>query len=347
QAARLANRLLLQRQGAARPGIYEGVFESVELLDKLADDYGPDYGWSPSQLNRYGACPYGFFARVILQLDPLPEPQEGVDVRQRGNLLHALLEELHSCLHSEGLALTAEHREAVLERLDDCCAALFDAAPRRYGFRAGPLWEYEKEELHRLLRALVAWECETENGGAQFQPAYQEVRFGLHGTLTRLPLEDAFGIPFDLHGVIDRIDQDAEGYIRIIDYKSGSQTYSENDIRRGLAFQSALYALAAERLLPDISGVVDSYYLHLPTRKRSGHLRFASQVYDNDVVREAVAQAALFVASVRAGYFPSAPGKPGQGHLCRSGCEYAGLCRVTRRSVAKAGQFENQGDDGD
>ena len=43
------------------------------------------------------------------------------------------------------LFLTRDNLEKILRSLQETCEAIFLLAPRRYGFRPGALWEYEKK----------------------------------------------------------------------------------------------------------------------------------------------------------------------------------------------------------
>jgi ATP-dependent helicase/DNAse subunit B len=328
------------RQGRAAAGVYEGYLQAPDLVQELAGRYGNRHSWSVSRLNHYGMCPYGFFAENILGLEARPDPVEGFDPRQRGSLLHRVLELLYRRLAAEGLAPTTETEQAVLERLEEACALVFADAPLRYGFRPGPLWSLEQAELRRLLRALLVEECRQNGAAARFRPYLQEVRFGIPGgSWPELELVDDRGTSFRLHGIIDRIDRDDAGYLRVVDYKSGSRPHSESDIARGLSMQTALYALAVENLAPEAGRVVESTYLLIPTRKTSGRLVLAGAVAGHTTVQAALASAGRFVRRARTGIFPAAPGKPAQGGTaCRDRCELAALCRVTRQSMRKARQ---------
>ena len=139
-------------------------------------------------------------------------------------------------------------------------------------------------------------------------------------------------------GEIDRLDRDADGNLRVIDYKSGSSTYSKPVLQKGLALQTALYALAAEQFWAQGEArVAESHYWHIPSRNASGSLKFSGAVLDDETAAGAIQQAAWSAAQVRAGVFPSAPAKPAPGSLqCRSYCDFAALCRVSRQSIAKA-----------
>jgi ATP-dependent helicase/DNAse subunit B len=333
--------VMRQRASTLPAGVYEGQLLAPDLRDFLASKYRESHPWSASRLNAYPTCPYGFFAQYILQLEALPEPEEGLNAMQRGSLLHAILEDLYRAMAAQNLSPTLPNQTQVLALLEACGDARLPTAPQRYGFRPGPLWAQEQAELRRMLRAFVQWECEAHGETAAFEPWLQEAAFGLADGKPALPLT-VEGVTFHLRGLIDRLDRDPAGNVRVVDYKSGSSTFSMNEIKRGTALQTVLYALAAQTLWAGEGGQVrESSYLHLPNRKKSGKVTFkdGERVEDNAVVQEGLGQAARSVQQVRAGHFPSAPAKPVEGWTaCRPGCEKAALCRVTRASLRKASQ---------
>ena len=296
--------LLRARAGRQAPGIYEGVFQADDLPADLTRQFGPDSIWSASRLNRYNSCPFGFFVESVLMLEPLREPEAGMDAAQRGSLLHALLEKLFTWLADQQMALTPTSLPTILERLDAVCDDLFQDAPARYGFRPDLLWRYERRELRRMLRALLRWECEKDD--TAFLPYRQEVAFGFQGVDSALALADRDGRTIYVRGYIDRIDRRTDGKLRIIDYKSGSTTYSTSAIIQGTALQSALYALAAEQQGAG-QGVAGSAYLHIPIRKESGNLSFTGPVLEDETVQAVVKRVAVTVGLIRSGVFPAAP----------------------------------------
>ena len=326
---------VMSLRGAWAPAeVFEGRLLAPDLQGELAARYSPDSTWSASRLNRYGACPFGFFAQVVLELEEMPDPEEGLDAMQRGSLLHEILERLHRRITADGLALAPVHQAAILARLDTTCDEQFRRAPARYAFRPTPLWSHEQGELRRLLRALVAWECAQVT---PYRPYQQELRFGLGDSpLPRYRFVDSQGTSIYLHGVIDRIDRDeTSGTLRVVDYKSGSTTYSIADITSGHALQAPLYALAAEGLLGE--QVVESAYLLIPRREFSGRLSAPAGAAANENIQAALDQAGSFVRDIRQGAFPSLPAKPAAGSLaCSAYCEFTSLCRVNRQALAKA-----------
>jgi hypothetical protein len=147
---------------------------------------------------------------------------------------------------------------------------------------------------------------------------------------------DSAGTRFSVHGVIDRVDIDDTGAARVLDYKSGRGTISTADIRRGLAFQTPLYALAVAGFSDEVDHVAESAFMLLPSRKTSGAIKFTGPTSEDETVQIAIERAGIYIERIRNGIFPSAPGRPSAGSgLCRSHCELAGICRVSRLSIAK------------
>jgi ATP-dependent helicase/nuclease subunit B len=328
--AQRAYRVMEQRQSWRALGAHEGLLAAPDLQADLARRYGPDHTWSFSRLGNYGTCPYLFFARDVLDLKPLPDPEAGLDHMQLGSLYHALLEKLYQRLTGEALTPAPSTKDAVLDRLDAACREAFPTAPARYGFRPGDLWEYEQQEMRRVLSAFMTWECDKNNNAARWQPYLQEWHFGMPGgDQPRLWVDGAFY----LHGVVDRLDRDDQGRLRLVDYKSGSTAKTGTEVDEGRALQTVLYTLAA-RELAGSSGVAESLYLHIPSRKSGGALTFPG---DEGRLEAAVATAVAFVRQVRAGRFPAAPGDK----ACSKTCEMHALCRRTRQSIAKVRRSEN------
>jgi ATP-dependent helicase/nuclease subunit B len=334
--ARLGERIHDQRSSYQPPGRFEGILQSDDLVRDINQRYHSTSVWSASRLNTYGNCPYNFFADNLLGLKARSEPEDGLDPMQRGSLLHALLEKTLGKLQEKGLRLAEENSDKVLAALDASCDEVFPSAHLRYGFQPTPLWTYEQEELHRLLKVYLAWEC-TENQG-RYQPLLQEAKFGIKDSEQGAFLVEFEEDSFYLRGVIDRVDKDDHGNLLVIDYKSGSTYYSKDSIEKGLALQTALYALAAQDFWAEEGEKISkSEYRHLPNRSTSGSLKFDDRVEDNETVQKAVEKACEYIQRIRKGIFPSATEKPIRGqHSCTSYCDFAPLCRVSRQSISKA-----------
>jgi ATP-dependent helicase/nuclease subunit B len=332
-----AYQVLNARQSWQATPSYEGILQGDRVRKQIRKAFPPDYPWSASQLGSYAACPFRFFSLYLLRLDALPEPQEGLDLLQRGHLLHSVLELLHRRLGEAGLAPCAEDREQVLEELDRCCDQVFADASESIGFRPGPLWRYEQQELRRLLAAFVDWECQENGQAASYLPYQQELRFGFAGSSkSDLRIRVGEGKYFRLRGVIDRIDRRRDGGLRVIDYKSGKTPYKKEHAERGLALQAPLYALAAESMFPGAQ-VVEAGYLLVAGRKLCGGDQLAGGAAEDNWVRSAVEAAFTFIEQARYGQFPAAPVKQPSDRLpCEMPCEFRDFCRIDRHSLAKS-----------
>lgn len=334
KAAQHSYSVMQKRQAWTPAPAFEGFLQAADLQAELSARYSERYTWSATRLNQYGMCPFGFFASSVLNLEERTDPVEGFDPMQRGSLLHAVLERLHSKMHAVGLFMALSNQDAVLELLEQVCRQVFARAPQRYGFRPGAVWRYEQDELRRLLNALVLWECEQ---ASDFHPYKQELRFGISGSeLPRFRFTDSLGTVFYLHGVVDRVDRDeTQGILRVLDYKSGSTAYNNPDLEAGRALQTPLYALAVEGLLQE--QVRESAYILIPARVLSGTLKTQASMAENETAQIALEQAGKFIRDIQRGVFPSLPSKPTAGSMtCSAYCSFAGLCRIDRQAAAKA-----------
>lgn len=168
--------------------------------------------------------PYHIYARRILDLDPLDELLEDPDARDRGTLLHKIVEDF-ARTYPQNLPSDAYARliEMGARRFAD-----FEETPEvrafwwpRFVITAGHFIGWE--EKRRGLLAQVAVECST---AASF-------------TL-------ADGAEFQLSGRADRVEVTREPKLKIIDFKTGAPP-SKAQVDKGFAPQLTLEAELAAR----------------------------------------------------------------------------------------------------
>ena len=246
---------------ARRSREVKGPFEGdlATLTDSINQRYSTDATWSASRLETYSNCPYLFFVRNLLDLETRELPKLGFDSRQLGSMLHVILENTY---------LKAENRsdlESLLVTLEAECDKEFANAPTTYGFRPSVLWQIEKEQLREKLRKTIQALAKYED----WIPAFFEAKFGLEG-LPPLTI-DLQTQRIKIRGVIDRIDRNADGNLRVIDYKAGSSHLSANDLKLGYRLQLPVYALAARDAL-QFGDVVDGFYWKIQ-QAEAGSLR--------------------------------------------------------------------------
>jgi RecB family exonuclease len=174
------------------------------------------------------ACPFRAFARFRLNAEALEEPAPGLDARDRGKLLHALMKFLWTELKTS---------ESLKKDLEPAITRAADAAVKELELE-GRFAELERARLARLARE---WIDKVEAKRQPFEVALLEEKRSLK----------VAGLEFS--GRIDRMDRLKEGELKgahvLIDYKSGNPTLKGWDLPRPEDPQLLLYALAEpERL---------------------------------------------------------------------------------------------------
>ncbi len=329
----------IERRRMTRRGFdqYSGRLRTPRLLDWVAHELGPQRRWSASQFNDYGACGFRFFAKRLLKLEAIEEPEEGMDAAQRGTLNHAILEQTYARLKTEGIAITADHQEQAVATLREVAQQVFATAPEAIGFRQSALWQQEQIAILRKLEALMRLDFSEQS------PLNKLVE-----QQTRLPylLETPFS-PRDDHtldlfisdglgslrviGFIDRMDRVGDQVI-VVDYKTGSTTIPVSDMRTGVNFQMMLYLLASQVILdqlPDAdkpTGVLGGAFWHISNQKTSGGLHLEDED-DAAALDEARARLTEHLQAGRAGDFAAHP-RQRKGAACTHYCDYTHLCRI-------------------
>ena len=215
--------------------------------------YGKNIAGSISRLEKYAACAYAQFLNYGLRLSKRQEYEfAAVDM---GNLFHQALEASFARLTAEGKAVSQLSDEQRKSLVSDCVQEIAG----NYGntiLGSSARNRYLTERIERITdRTLWAVGEQTKRG--EMTPVEFELDFsGKQDPALKLPLDEE--TTMELKGRIDRVDvfeDDASVYVRILDYKSGSESFDLNRIYRGLQLQLVVYLGAAldreRRRFPD------------------------------------------------------------------------------------------------
>lgn len=210
--------------------------------------YGSVLESSVTRLERFAACAYEHFLTYGLQLHEREE--HGFEAVDFGNLVHTALEHYARNLAdssydwfdvpaevSRTLADLAM-RTAVDQTRND---ALLTSAKNRY------LTARMKELLYQTVDTLTR---QVRKG--RFVPAEYELSFGTADSLDVAQFALGDEEKMHLRGRIDRVDvmeNGADTYVRIIDYKSGQTSFSLLSMYHGLQLQLVVYLNAAMELM--------------------------------------------------------------------------------------------------
>jgi ATP-dependent helicase/nuclease subunit B len=242
------------------PALYQQGRKIVGDLDRSGDHLLPhdglvgelagywkhfaERGLSPTALETYARCPFQFFARHVLGLQPLERPEEslGPSAAEFGELGHAILNGLYKALMDGGYFAG----KAAAIDTDNLLVAIATRAFTEYESKnpvGYPLaWETVKEGLIQLLRQVTADDLQ-ELSISGFVPV------SLESDMTRnLPDDWPDSLKgLTIRGRMDRIDRkERDGHaLRVIDYKfkfGGAQSTQDKNLQRA--------ALRGERLQP-------------------------------------------------------------------------------------------------
>lgn len=206
-----------------------------ETAEKL---FGKSMTMSASRFDTFHKCRFSYFCKYGLSAKRI-KPAE-FDVLQRGTIVHYVLERI-----------VGEYGKGISDFPQNELNSLVDKYINEYldgisGYRSVET-ERSKFLVSRISRTLKAVVLQLSREFAQsgFEPIACELKIGGGGDIPELK------IPFDkgninIVGSIDRVDE-YNGYIRVIDYKTGSKSFKLPDILFGLNLQMLIYLYAVVR----------------------------------------------------------------------------------------------------
>jgi ATP-dependent helicase/DNAse subunit B len=290
--------------------------------------------YSATALETFASCPYRFYLRSILRLEPreVREPLEQLDPMQRGSLVHAAQFRLFVRLRAAGaLPVTRESLPAALEVLDAVLRDVAGVFAEELAPAIPRIWQDTLEAVRRDMREWLQRVAEDPS----WVPQRFELAFGIPGGDGRdeasVDAPIAIGeLGMRLRGAIDLVEESG-GTLRATDHKTGGAWVKPGQrTGGGEKLQPILYALALEALFPGKT-VWGGRLFYCTERGRYTVL---------DVKLDADARAAIATVtrtvdeSVRTGFLPAAPTEK----TC-SFCDYASICgpNERRRSARKEG----------
>ncbi len=344
---RKARQIELGRMLNRRFDAYSGVLASAFSRGHAAEALGAGHVWSASQFNDYGQCGFRFFAKRLLKLEKIEEPEAGMNAAQLGTLNHKILEDTYRRLHDDGATITPDYLEQAVTTLRMVATDVLADAPRHFGFRASGLWEQEKTTLLRKLETIVRLDFSEDSPINQKftsvprRPYLLETPFDAGSDQpVLLPINSEIG-GIRVTGYIDRIDRQGDRVI-LIDYKTGSKTIPTKEMQRGRNFQMMLYLRVGENLLANIDEpdapktIGGGLFWHLRNGKVSGAIQM-DKPEDQEALDEALNHLSQHIARGREGDFAAQPNKIGGG-ACSHYCEFNQFCRVSIMRRSRQGQ---------
>ncbi len=214
--------------------------------------YGTPLHLSVSALEKYRQCPYGYFLTYGLRLkERMLYKMEAVDV---GSFYHAAIEQFSRYLLEQNISwqsLDASKTKEIMAMIVDQLAP----SMQNEILLSSGRYRYLRHRLQKTLERSALLLMEHGQRG-DFVPVALEADFGTgQSKLPRWDITLQDGTKLTLQGRIDRIEQATEGnshYLRVIDFKSGTQGLNLMDIYYGLKIQLLTYLQVALEYYQDL-----------------------------------------------------------------------------------------------
>ena len=200
---------------------------------------------SASRFEKYHHCPFAHF--VSYGLRPKERKKYEVQTVDMGDLFHQSIDTFAKQSEEQKLdwqTMDPKQGEALVEAVIDELAPSFGNGVLTSSYR----YQYLTRRLKRISKKTVKTLIEQVQQG-DFMPFKHEFAFG-GGMVDKLPfvIELSGGEKIYLEGRIDRLDrlvEEGNSYLKVMDYKSGYAEFDLNALYHGLKIQLLLYLDAA------------------------------------------------------------------------------------------------------
>ena len=206
---------------------------------------------SPSQLEKYYTCRYGYFLQYVLGIKPRRRAELSAD--QSGSLMHWVLQ--MALDPNPGADNPCGGLTSFLALDDEAMADLADLLVDEYARRCLPedtaRFAYLLSRLKKSMAGLLCY-LRDEQNQSRFKPAACELKIGsgenaVPGQLYHL----SDGRTVQLIGSVDRADEwveeDGTRWVRVVDYKTGVKKLNLKEVYCGLDCQMLLYLFSLTR----------------------------------------------------------------------------------------------------
>lgn len=202
---------------------------SKSTIDKIVPK---KISMSPSASETFSRCRFSYFCKYLLGAKIIEKAD--LNVLQRGTMVHFVLEKLVDVNGKDLASFTNEQIKQDVKKF--CCEymASIKGLDDIIGARMRYLFY-----LIELQIIDVALRLRDEFAQSGFEPVKCELEINPKGDIK--PLEySANGVTISVNGKVDRVDK-WEGYLRIVDYKTGTKKFRLSDVLVGQNMQMLLY----------------------------------------------------------------------------------------------------------
>ncbi|MBR5485845.1 MAG: exodeoxyribonuclease V subunit gamma [Oscillospiraceae bacterium] len=240
-SASLAKAVRIAGENEKIDGMLDGIngkklnIQNKQLAKEL---FGSSMKVSPSRIEEYHRCPFGFFCNSGLKLRPLRKVE--FSALESGNAIHFVLEKLLSENNINDFVKMEEDKlrlriGELLEEYMSLQLINMDDVNKRFKY----LFKRLENSVTRLVMHLA-----EEFSQCSFIPCAFELDIKSSSDISPVIIKCDDGSEVEIIGKIDRVDAMKAGndkYIRVVDYKSGKKSFRLSDVYYGLNLQMLVY----------------------------------------------------------------------------------------------------------
>lgn len=220
--------------------------DGISLKSDTAKTMYPDsLSLTQTRIDTFVGCPFSYFLRYNIKLSENERAE--FDARNIGTFIHAILEYFFADIRGSGKNISDVTRGEILTLVNRSAEKFLSPIVEASGIstkRTALL----VERLCRFATPIVEGLCD-ELRDCDFVPEYFELKIEREkaGMPSAVKFKSDDGGDVYVYGSIDRVDtykNDGDVYVRVIDYKTGSKSFSPSDIAEGRNLQMFLYLKA-------------------------------------------------------------------------------------------------------
>ncbi len=224
-------------EGFSKLSDYTSLLTSTIKPENAEKLYGKTINLSATKIDTVNRCKFSYFCKYGLKAEKL-QPAE-FNVLQRGNIAHYVLE-----------CIIEKYKKNIINLSDIELCNLTDFYIEEYLSKINGFDKVRDAKaefiIKRISRSLKEVVCHiaADFRQSKFEPVACEFKIGFDdGIKVNFPYDNG---EIKINGSIDRVDE-YNGYIRIVDYKTGTKTFKLPDVLYGLNMQMLIYLYAITR----------------------------------------------------------------------------------------------------
>jgi hypothetical protein len=265
---------------------------------------------SATRLQTWTRCPFAYFVESILNIEPVENPEEIVQIGalDRGSLVHLALERF---ILANLAAPPAPRAKWTIAQRDQMLAIGAEACEEFEARGVTGRSLYWGRDRRRVLKDLARFLDEDDKLRAALgtTPVAAELAFGLRDGIDAVPLQLADGRMLRIRGMADRVDRADDGSLLVLDYKTGKRDQykglsADDPARGGSLLQLPVYGVAARAHQHTPDAPVRAYFWFVSQR---GEFKVDGYEVTDDVLELVGAALGWIVSGIEGGIFASRP----------------------------------------